>query len=40
MAEIPRFLKQREIDLYIAIHRSMDLDHLDAWCASLCATAG
>jgi len=24
----------REIDLYIAIHRSFDLDDLDPWCAS------
>lgn len=31
---IPLFLKLREIDLYIAIHRSMDLNHLDRWCAS------
>ncbi len=28
------FLKLREIDLYIAIHRSLDLDDLDPWCAS------
>lgn len=34
IAEIPVFLKQREIDLYIAIHRSMDLDNLDPWCTS------
>lgn len=33
-AEIHRFLKQREIDLYIAIHRSLDLNNLDPWCAS------
>lgn len=33
-AQIPRFLKQREIDLYIAIHRSLDLNNLDPWCAS------
>jgi Ser/Thr protein kinase RdoA (MazF antagonist) len=33
LAQIPHFLKLREIDLYIAIHRSMDLDNLDAWCA-------
>lgn len=33
LARIPYFLKLREIDLYIAIHRSMDLDHLDPWCA-------
>ncbi len=34
LREIPRFLKLREIDLYIAIHRSMDLNNLDPWCAS------
>ncbi len=28
------FLKLREIDLYIAIHRSLDLDHLEPWTAS------
>ncbi|GAP13710.1 putative homoserine kinase type II [Longilinea arvoryzae] len=33
LAQIPYFLKLREIDLYIAIHRSLDLNHLDAWCA-------
>jgi Ser/Thr protein kinase RdoA (MazF antagonist) len=32
--EIPHFLKLREIDLYAAIHRSLDLDNLDPWCAS------
>jgi len=31
---IPLFLKLREIDLYIAIHRSMDLNNLDPWCAT------
>jgi Ser/Thr protein kinase RdoA (MazF antagonist) len=31
---IPLFLKLREIDLYIAIHRSFDLNQLDPWCAS------
>ncbi len=31
---IPHFLKLREIDLYAAIHRSLDLDDLDPWCAS------
>jgi Ser/Thr protein kinase RdoA (MazF antagonist) len=35
--EIPRFLKLREIDLYIAIHRSLDLENLDPWCASYMA---
>lgn len=34
LKEIPRFLKLREIDLYIAIHRSLDLNDLDPWCAS------
>lgn len=34
LREIPRFLKLREIDLYIAIHRSLDLENLDPWCAS------
>jgi Ser/Thr protein kinase RdoA (MazF antagonist) len=32
--QIPHFLKLREIDLYAAIHRSLDLDDLDPWCAS------
>lgn len=31
--EIPTFMKLREMDLYIAIHRSMDLNNLDRWCA-------
>jgi Ser/Thr protein kinase RdoA (MazF antagonist) len=31
---IPLFLRLREIDLYFAIHRSMDLDNLDPWCTS------
>jgi Ser/Thr protein kinase RdoA (MazF antagonist) len=34
MKGIPHFLKLREIDLYAAIHRSLDLDNLDPWCAS------
>ncbi|MBE0698291.1 MAG: phosphotransferase [Anaerolineaceae bacterium] len=34
LREIPRFLKLREIDLYIAIHRSFDINNLDPWCAS------
>jgi Ser/Thr protein kinase RdoA (MazF antagonist) len=34
LVQIPHFLKLREIDLYAAIHRSLDLDNLDAWCAS------
>ena len=31
---IPLFLKLREIDLYIIIHRSLDLNDLDPWTAS------
>lgn len=34
LQQIPYFLKQREIDLYMVIHRSFDLNHLDKWCAS------
>lgn len=34
LLEIPKFLRLREIDLYIAIYRSMDVNHLDPWCAS------
>ena len=34
LENIPLFLRLREIDLYMLIHRSMDLDHLDPWCAS------
>jgi Ser/Thr protein kinase RdoA (MazF antagonist) len=34
MEQIPTFLKLREIDLYIIIHRSCDLDNLDPWNAS------
>jgi Ser/Thr protein kinase RdoA (MazF antagonist) len=34
LRQIPYFLKLREIDLYIIIHRSCDLDDLDPWCAS------
>jgi len=33
LREMPVFLKLREIDLYIAIHRSLDLNNLDPWCA-------
>lgn len=34
LARIPHFLKLREIDLYVAIHRSMDVNNLDdPWCA-------
>jgi len=32
--QIPYFLKLREMDLYVIIHRSCDLDNLDPWCAS------
>jgi amicoumacin kinase len=34
LKEIPHFLKLREMDLYILIHRSLDMDNLDPWCAS------
>ena len=34
LLEIPKFLKLREIDLYFAIHRSLDINNLDSWCAS------
>ena len=34
LKQVPYFLKRREIDLYIVIHRSFDLNHLDAWCRS------
>ncbi len=37
IAELPSFLKLREFELYAAIHRSMDLDDLDPWCASFMA---
>ncbi len=37
MARIPLFLKLRELELYAAIHRSMDLNNLDPWCASFMA---
>jgi Ser/Thr protein kinase RdoA (MazF antagonist) len=34
LAEIPAFLKLREIDLYAVIHRSFDVENLDdPWCA-------
>jgi Ser/Thr protein kinase RdoA (MazF antagonist) len=33
LAEIPYFLKLREIDLYALIHRSFDINNLDAWCS-------
>lgn len=32
LQEIPQFLRLREIDLYILIHRSFDMHNLDAWC--------
>lgn len=31
---IPAFLKQREMDLYICIYRSCDVNNLDRWCTS------
>jgi amicoumacin kinase len=34
LAAIPLFLRLREIDLYMIIHRSMDIKNLDPWCAS------
>jgi Ser/Thr protein kinase RdoA (MazF antagonist) len=34
LGKIPLFLRLREIDLYIVIYRSMDLNNLDPWCAS------
>jgi Ser/Thr protein kinase RdoA (MazF antagonist) len=34
MKQIPYFLKLREIDLYVIIHRSCDLDNLDPWCSN------
>jgi Ser/Thr protein kinase RdoA (MazF antagonist) len=37
LAEMPHFLKLREIDLYAVIHRSFDVNHLDPWCADFMA---
>jgi Ser/Thr protein kinase RdoA (MazF antagonist) len=34
LSRIPMFLARREMDLYIVIHRSLDLDNLDPWGAS------
>jgi amicoumacin kinase len=34
LKHMPLFLRLREIDLYMLIHRSMDLNQLDPWCAS------
>ena len=34
MRQIPYFLKLREMDLYVVIHRSFDVNNLDPWCAS------
>ncbi len=34
MHQIPYFLKLREMDLYVVIHRSFDVNDLDPWCAS------
>ncbi len=33
LTHLPLFLKLREIDLYAAIHRSLDVNNLDGWCA-------
>lgn len=34
MTKIPTFISLREMVLYIAIHRSMDMEKLDSWCSS------
>jgi Ser/Thr protein kinase RdoA (MazF antagonist) len=34
LRQIPYFLKLREVDLYVIIHRSLDLENLDPWDAS------
>lgn len=34
LAVLPLFLRLREIDLYILLHRSKDIGNLDPWCAS------
>ncbi|HRW78150.1 MAG TPA: phosphotransferase [Candidatus Sabulitectum sp.] len=34
LATIPLFLSIRELDLYAVIHRSMNLNDLDPWCAA------
>ena len=34
LQQIPYFLKLREMDLYVVIHRSCDLNDLDPWCQS------
>ncbi len=34
LGTIPLFLSIREMDLYAVIHRSMDLNDLDPWCAA------
>lgn len=34
LKEIPYFLKLREMDLYVVINRSFDLNNLDPWCES------
>jgi Ser/Thr protein kinase RdoA (MazF antagonist) len=33
LAEVPIFLKMREIDLYAAIYRSLDVNNLSGWCS-------
>lgn len=34
LANIPFFLKRREVDLYTIIHRSQDMNNLDGWSSS------
>lgn len=34
LKHIPLFLKQRELDLYVCVHRSCDLDNLNKWARS------
>jgi len=34
LQHIPLFLRLREIDLFMLIHRSMDISNLDPWCTS------
>lgn len=40
LSRIPMFLARREMDLYIVIHRSLDLDNLDPWGASFMRDRG
>ena len=37
LERIPMFLKRREMDLYTAIHRSLDVNNLDEWAGSFMA---